>query len=134
MKKTHIVLIILLVVALAIIISTLSDVSSYAGFKEASKTPGKQFNIIGKLNLEKPIEQKIVDGGQQLSFFMFDNKNEESQVFFYGDKPQDFEKSEQVVLMGSMEGTVFVATNILLKCPSKYDQEGLNTTEEFSTE
>jgi cytochrome c-type biogenesis protein CcmE len=39
-------------------------------------------------------------------------------------KPQDFERSEQIVLTGSMNGDTFEASDMLLKCPSKYkDQE-----------
>lgn len=38
-------------------------------------------------------------------------------------KPQDFERSEQVVLTGKMDGDEFVATEILMKCPSKYKDE-----------
>ncbi|MNF07676.1 hypothetical protein D3C80_2079060 [compost metagenome] len=44
---------------------------------------------------------------------------------FFGTKPQDFEKSEQIVLTGGMVGDEFHASKILMKCPSKYtDQEG----------
>ncbi|MFN5363918.1 MAG: cytochrome c maturation protein CcmE [Bacteroidota bacterium] len=39
-------------------------------------------------------------------------------------KPQDFERSESIVLTGEMSGDVFQASEMLLKCPSKYkDQE-----------
>jgi cytochrome c-type biogenesis protein CcmE len=38
-------------------------------------------------------------------------------------KPQDFERSEQIVLTGKMKGDEFVATDILMKCPSKYKDE-----------
>jgi len=134
MKKSHIVLIILLLVALAVIVSTLSDVSSYASFQEASENREKQFNIIGHLQIEKPIVQEFDQGRQRVSFFMNDREGVEAQVIFYGDKPQDFEKSEQLVIMGSMKDNYFEATSILLKCPSKYDQDGLNTTEEFSAQ
>ena len=36
-------------------------------------------------------------------------------------KPQDFEKSEQIVVIGKMEAGNFVASDILMKCPSKYN-------------
>lgn len=35
--------------------------------------------------------------------------------------PQDIEKSEQIVLIGKMKGEEFHATEILMKCPSKYN-------------
>jgi cytochrome c-type biogenesis protein CcmE len=48
-------------------------------------------------------------------------------VIFNGNKPQDFERSEQVVIKGKMQGTAFQADEILMKCPSKYNDgsEGL---------
>jgi len=39
---------------------------------------------------------------------------------FNGAKPQDFERSEQIVLTGKMKGDEFLASKILMKCPSKY--------------
>ena len=39
------------------------------------------------------------------------------------EKPQDFELSEQVVLTGQMKDDAFVATDLLMKCPSKYKDE-----------
>ena len=38
-------------------------------------------------------------------------------------KPQDFELSEQIVLTGKMQGDVFMASDMLMKCPSKYKDE-----------
>ena len=36
-------------------------------------------------------------------------------------KPQDFERSEQIVLIGKVQGDEFHASDILMKCPSKYN-------------
>jgi cytochrome c-type biogenesis protein CcmE len=38
-----------------------------------------------------------------------------------GAKPQDFERSEKLVLIGKMENDTFYASKILMKCPSKYN-------------
>lgn len=38
-------------------------------------------------------------------------------------KPQDFERSEQIVVTGSMKDNQFYADEILMKCPSKYKEE-----------
>jgi cytochrome c-type biogenesis protein CcmE len=37
--------------------------------------------------------------------------------------PPDLQRSEQVVVIGSFREDVFVADKILLKCPSKYEEE-----------
>jgi cytochrome c-type biogenesis protein CcmE len=54
----------------------------------------------------------------------------EKKVIYKSVKPQDFEKSEKVVVIGSMLNDEFVASSLLLKCPSKYNA---NKPEKFST-
>ncbi|HNY04083.1 MAG TPA: cytochrome c maturation protein CcmE, partial [Bacteroidales bacterium] len=54
---------------------------------------------------------------------MTDEKGVERQVIYNNAKPQDFEKSEKVVIIGSMQGEIFVAKSLLLKCPSKYNDK-----------
>ena len=45
----------------------------------------------------------------------------------------DFERSEEITLTGHSTDLNFVATEILMKCPSKYtDDEGLDTTGIYS--
>jgi len=131
LKKTHILLIILLAVSIGIVISTISDVDTYSDFEEAALNQEREYHIIGKLNINKPIDTQISYEGNSFTFYMYDRKGTEKKVVFYGEKPQDFEKSEQVVLIGKMKNDIFEATHILLKCPSKYDKEGNDTQEEF---
>jgi cytochrome c-type biogenesis protein CcmE len=60
----------------------------------------------------------------RLEFLVQDSLGRENQVVYAAPKPQDFEKSEKIVLVGSMHtDKVFYCDKILLKCPSKY-QEG----------
>jgi len=62
---------------------------------------------------------------------MTDIKNEEKKVVLHKSKPQDFERSEQIVLIGSAQGDEFHANDILMKCPSKY-QDGEITAKDQS--
>ena len=39
--------------------------------------------------------------------------------------PPDFLRSEQVVVVGKYTDDVFVADQILMKCPSKYQEESV---------
>ncbi len=126
MKKTHVLALIAIIVAIGAILSSLYDAETYSGFNDARKHEGKQFQIIGKLSKEKEITQQIENGSVWLSFFMIDEEGVEQQVYFQGTKPQDFEKSEQVVVVGGFEKDSFVASNLLLKCPSKYNEGSLS--------
>ncbi|HEV7232059.1 MAG TPA: cytochrome c maturation protein CcmE, partial [Bacteroidia bacterium] len=56
------------------------------------------------------------------TFYMIDNQGVERKVFLHENKPQDFERSEQVVVIGKSRGQdEFDANKILMKCPSKYN-------------
>ena len=54
---------------------------------------------------------------------MIDNENIEQKIYFNEPMPPDLYRSEQVVVIGSFKEDVFVADKILLKCPSKYQEE-----------
>ena len=54
-------------------------------------------------------------------FYLVDNEGVEKKVMYNGTKPQDFERSEQIVVIGKMEGDEFHANQLLMKCPSKYN-------------
>ncbi|OIP01144.1 MAG: hypothetical protein AUJ98_05340 [Bacteroidetes bacterium CG2_30_33_31] len=121
MKKSHIILIIVLAVAIGAIVSLVKDPRTYADFEEASASPNKSFDIIGKLDLKSPISYDALVNPDQFSFYMTDEKDVKRKVVVNKPKPQDFEKCIQVVVGGKMKDDAFHADNILLKCPSKYE-------------
>ncbi|MAY84451.1 MAG: cytochrome C biogenesis protein [Flavobacteriales bacterium] len=125
MKKTHILGIIVIAVAIGVILSMVTDAATYADFKTAAKAEGEQFQVVGQLNKDKEIAYSPQSDANQFSFYMVDQNGNENKVVFKGAKPQDFERSEQVVITGSFEGEDFHADKILMKCPSKY-QDGSN--------
>jgi cytochrome c-type biogenesis protein CcmE len=133
MKKTHIIGILIVAIAVMIIISTAGDASSYVTFDEALSMSGKgnnkKIHVVGQLKKDK--EGKIVgiEPSQDhltVSFIMVDKNHQEQQVFYKEPMPPDLLKSEQVVVVGSFIHGSFVADKILLKCPSKYQEEKLN--------
>ncbi len=126
MKKTHIALLVFLVMALAAIIALVYEADTYATFTEAKQHPDREFNIIGTLEASYPIEELIVDNTLLLSFYMSDSEGTKALVNYFGAKPTDFEKSEQVVLVGSYDDDVFIASSLLLKCPSKYNPDEMD--------
>ncbi|MBS7563376.1 cytochrome c maturation protein CcmE [Mucilaginibacter sp. Bleaf8] len=128
MKKSAILGIIVIAVAIAVIISTYSNSSTYGSFKDAEKTQS-ELHIVGHLNKQKPLYYDATKDANYFSFYMKDNKGEECKVVFTGTKPQDFERSEQIVLTGAMRGNEFHASKILMKCPSKYTEDKVEVTE-----
>lgn len=129
MKTLHIIIIIVLFIVVAVVVSTFTDAGTYSTFSEAAGHPEKDFSIIGKLNKTKPVEYNAEKDPNKFTFFMSDEEGTERQVICNKAKPQDFEKSDQVVIIGYAEGDHFIARNLLLKCPSKYNAKKI--PEEF---
>lgn len=124
MKKAYIVGVLMIVVGIGYLITASSDVSTYANFKDA--TTDSTVKIAGQLVKSKPIVFDPAKDANLFTFFMEDKDGEVMYVKNYGAKPQDFELSESLVITGKMVDDFFLATDILLKCPSKYkDQEVL---------
>lgn len=122
MKKTHIIAIVLIAIAIGAILSTVSDSSTYANFSEAQKNPDDEFHVVGKLNKDKAFEYAPEKNANLFAFYLKDNEGVERKVLYNGAKPQDFERSEQVVIVGKYGANdEFNATQILMKCPSKYN-------------
>lgn len=122
MKSKYILPLIMIVAAIFIISSATKDVSSYGDFKSAINS-GERLKIVGTLDKEKPMNYDPENTPNEFEFFLKDQKGEVKQVLLQKPKPQDFERSEQIVLTGKMKGEVFVADEILMKCPSKYKNE-----------
>ena len=128
MKKSSIFGLIVIAIAIAVIISTYSSSSTYGSFTEA-KSSGSELQIIGHLDKQKELFYDAARDANYFSFYMKDKKGEECKVIFTGTKPQDFERSEQIVLTGQMVGNEFHASKILMKCPSKYTQDKVEISE-----
>ena len=63
------------------------------------------------------------------SFTMTDKEGNLCKVVYKGSKPQDFERSEQLVVKGKMDGEVFKCSEISMKCPSKYVNDEITLKE-----
>jgi len=118
MKKTHIIGLIFIAVAIGVIISSIAGSSTYSNFSEAFANPGKKYTIIGWLDHKQTIQEEPM----RCSFYMKDKENTIKKVVYNQPKPTDFERSEEIVLTGSVDGDVFIATEMKLKCPSKYNE------------
>lgn len=124
MKKTHIFLIIVVAIAVGAVFSLVKDPRTYASFDTAQSNPDKNYEIVGVLDTTAAVEYDAMDNSDQFSFYMFDENKIRRKVVVSQPKPQDFEKSTQVVVGGVMKGDEFYADHILLKCPSKYEGQG----------
>ncbi len=128
MKKNSIIGIIIIAIAIGVIVSTYADSSTYGSFNEAQETQS-ELHVVGQLNKQKQLIYDPHKDANYFAFYMVDSKGKECKVVFSGTKPQDFEKSEQIVLTGKMRGDEFYASKILMKCPSKYTKDQVEVKE-----
>jgi cytochrome c-type biogenesis protein CcmE len=127
MKKSAILGLVTIAIAIAVIISLYSKTSTYSTFGEAKKT-SSELRVVGHLDKQKALYYDAAKDANYFSFYVKDKKGEECKVIYPGTKPQDFERSEQIVLTGQMIGNEFHASEILMKCPSKYTQDKIDVT------
>jgi cytochrome c-type biogenesis protein CcmE len=128
MKKSSILGLVTIAIMIAVIISLYSKTSSYGSFSDAKKTAA-ELRVVGHLDKQKELYYDAAKDANYFSFYVKDKKGEECKVVFPGTKPQDFERSEQIVLTGQMVGNEFHASEILMKCPSKYTPDKIDVTE-----
>lgn len=62
------------------------------------------------------------------SFYMTDEKGNEMKVVYEGTIPNNFETATSVVVTGKYTGGYFHAKDILTKCPSKYENQNVQTS------
>ncbi len=132
MKKSYLIAILVIAAAIAIIVSTAGDASTYVSFDEAfqlaSNGNTKSIHVVGELKKDGAGTVVGIQPGADkvsFSFLMVDDNGKEQQVFYNEPMPPDFTRSEKVVVIGHYQSDLFVADKILLKCPSKYQEEEL---------
>ena len=61
----------------------------------------------------------------EFRFTMKDDEGDRMTVAYKGPQPGNFDQAEKVVVIGNYHEGTFEASQILVKCPSKYDDEAV---------
>jgi cytochrome c-type biogenesis protein CcmE len=136
MKITHIVGILVIAIAIGIIVSSAGNASQYVSFKVAKEMEkngeNDKVHIVGELTKNEAkevvgVEYEPLQDPNYLAFSVIDENKEVQKIVCYNPPAsmQDFKKSEKVVVIGKYQKGVFVASEILMKCPSKYEEKEL---------
>ncbi|QGW28476.1 cytochrome c maturation protein CcmE [Phnomibacter ginsenosidimutans] len=123
MKKLHILLLVGVAVAIAVMISFTSDLTTYDTIASAKQKEGTYVHLIAKLDKAQPIDYDPLKNPNYCAFTVVDSLGGVTKVISNKPKPADLEMSERVVLKGRMKEDGFHCDDILLKCPSKYKDE-----------
>ncbi len=123
MKKIHIILLLLIAGAIAVLLTFLKTASTYDTVDTAISKPGKYVHLMARLDKTQPVEYDALKDPNYLAFTAVDTLGKSVRVVYKNPKPDNFEISERLVLKGKyMEGT-FECKEIQTKCPSKYKDE-----------
>jgi cytochrome c-type biogenesis protein CcmE len=132
MKAKHILILVAIALGIGVIVSSMGNASTYVTFKEAKEKhqngDNSSIHVVGELlkdangNIQGMKYDPVTDANR-FEFMMVDSLNNQSAVIYHNPKPADLEKSEKVVVVGKYNGEAFEAEQILLKCPSKYNNK-----------
>lgn len=126
MKKSHIILIILIAAVSAILVSTYTSSVDSVTFEDARQNQGQQVKIVGAFDKTKSIQYDAMADANLTKFFVIDANGESVEVNLHDKqgKPMGLEQSENVTIEGKFEADgTFHASHLLMKCPSKYNEQ-----------
>ena len=132
MKKGYIVGLVVIAILVAIFVSTIGEASMYVTLDGAKKlheqNDDREVHIVGSLlkNTDGSIKglhyDPLIDPNKS-EFMIQDDSLNTGTVILLSSLPPDFDKSEKVVVQGKYNGKNFIASQVLLKCPSKYENK-----------
>jgi cytochrome c-type biogenesis protein CcmE len=123
MKKIHIVLLVFIAAAIAVLISFLQTATTYDTVATAMNKPGKFVHLMARWDRNQPMEYDAINNPNYLSFTAVDTLGKSVKVIYHNPKPENFEVSEKLVLQGMYEDGIFDCKTIQTKCPSKYKDD-----------
>lgn len=122
MKKGAIFAIVLTVMGLvAVVFAFQSNSSRYVSVKEALVSQGES-----KLHLSGDIVPGTLDvsvSNRTMAFQLKDEEGAKMPVMYRGMPPANMGAATKVVAVGEVKDGVFTASDIITKCPSKYESE-----------
>jgi cytochrome c-type biogenesis protein CcmE len=113
-------IIIVVFLGVMIFLFTQTNVSYEQSFTKIMQS-GKTVKATGTWVKEKSYE--IDKANNMFVFYMKDTDGNLMKVFYHGTIPNNFESSTSLVVTGKYAQGNFQATDILTKCPSKYQDQ-----------
>jgi len=94
-----------------------NSISTYVTFEQAADR--NQSHVVGVWDDSR--DHGFSRETMQFSFYMMDQDGSVRRVVYPRPKPNNFEQATQLVVVGEMRNEVFYAHDMLMKCPSKYN-------------
>ncbi|MDZ7720447.1 MAG: cytochrome c maturation protein CcmE [Balneolaceae bacterium] len=94
-----------------------NSISTYVNFEEAEGRSSS--HVVGVWDSSE--EYGFSRETMQFTFHMEDRAGNVRKVVYARPKPNNFEQATQLVVIGELRNNVFYANEMLMKCPSKYN-------------
>ncbi len=126
MKPAYIIALLILVVTAGVTLFSFSSaVAQHVTVAQAMSRPGEMVQVPGKI-----VKESVVYDSQagQLRFDIVEpNGTARMPVVYAQPKPENFDSAVSVEAIGQYKDGRFQATNLLVKCPSKYSDQSKKT-------
>lgn len=94
-----------------------NSIDSYVNFEQAENRGSS--HVVGTWDDSE--DWGFSRESMRFSFHMKDQDGNVRRVVYPRPKPNNFEQATQLVVIGEMRNNVFYANDMLMKCPSKYN-------------
>lgn len=129
MKPPYIVALVILVLAIiGTAVSFTGAVAQHVTIKDAMGHAGQVVQVPGMID-KATVHYTAQGGSGELRFDVTDmaDPSQRMTIVYHSPKPENFDTAVSVEAIGRYEDGVFVAHNLLVKCPSKYSDEKKST-------
>ena len=123
MSRTNIFLILVVAVLMGSLFSVFVNNYESVVFARAFSEPGIEFKVSGTLDTLNPIVYNPKVSASQTRFHMRDKEGEVREVILNKPEPQGLKNSESINITGSVIDGQFIAREMQMKCPSKYNEQ-----------
>ncbi|MFN1834281.1 cytochrome c maturation protein CcmE [Balneola sp. MJW-20] len=93
------------------------SISTYTTFDEAETMNSAHIPGVWDQSQEYGFSMET----KQFTFYMKDEAGNSRKVIYPKPKPNNFEQADRLVVIGELQGDIFYANEMLMKCPSKYN-------------
>ncbi|MBI4810851.1 MAG: cytochrome c maturation protein CcmE [Ignavibacteriales bacterium] len=112
-----------IIIIAAVVFGALSFVESNVEYMNFDRAISVKKKVQVKGVWIKKKESAFNANTRQFTFYMKDDSGIEQKVIFSGARPNNFEIADAIVVKGKYENGTFHASEILTKCPSKYESK-----------
>lgn len=123
MKPAYLIALVVITVCMVVTMWAFTNsMAHHVTIADALRKPGETVQVPGVI-LKDTVTFDVTKG--HLRFDIVDSKDPKSRltVVYAQPKPENFDTADKVEAVGMIKDGVFYAQNLLVKCPSKYNDE-----------